>query len=130
MNSNQGTPSDEPTASIHTVYLALGSNMGDRAGNLTEALQQLRPAVELHAISAIYETEPVGYLEQPYFFNLVCAGHTVLSADELLRTAKEIERRMGRQPAFRNAPRPIDIDILFYDNTKVESAHLSIPHPR
>src|SRR6266481_584035 len=100
----------------HNVYLALGSNMGDRRGNLAAALQQLREMMEISAISSIYETEPVGYLEQARFLNMVCSGKTGLSAQELLKRVKEVEKSLGRQPTFRNGPRPIDIDILFYDD--------------
>lgn len=114
----------------HTVFLALGSNMGDRRGYLAAALQQLRELMEISAISSIYETEPVGYLEQGRFLNMVCSGKTVLSARELLRRVKEIEKSLGRRPTFRNGPRPIDIDILFYDEMRVTQDDLNIPHPR
>ena len=114
----------------HTVYLALGSNMGDRRGNLAAALQQLREMMEISAISSIYETEPVGYLEQARFLNMVCSGKTGLSAQELLKRVKEIEKSLGRQPTFRNGPRPIDIDILFYDDLRIAQDGLTIPHPR
>src|SRR2546421_7443330 len=115
---------------IHTVYLALGSNMGDRRGNLAAALQQLREMMEISAISSIYETEPVGYLEQGRFLNMVCSGKTGLSAQELLKRVKEIEKSLGRRPTFRNGPRPIDIDIFFYDELRVTQDDLTIPHPR
>src|SRR5712691_4974853 len=114
----------------HNVYLALGSNLGDRRGNLAAALQRLREVVEIHTISSIYETEPVGYLDQPHFFNLVCAGTTTLSASALLKYAKDIEVAIGRQPSFRNGPRPIDIDIILYDNLRITQEALTIPHPR
>src|SRR5437588_4741396 len=114
----------------HTVYLALGSNMGDRRGYLAGALQQLRELMEISAISSIYETEPTGYLEQGRFLNMVCSGKTGLSARELLRRVKEIEKSLGRRPTFRNGPRPIDIDILFYDELSVTQDDLTVPHPR
>src|SRR5438105_2606484 len=114
----------------HSVYLALGSNMGDRRGNLAAALQRLREVVEISAISSIYETEPVGYLDQPRFFNIVCYGKTTLSAQELLKYAKEIEVAIGRQPTFRNGPRPIDIDIIFFDDLSITQDNLIVPHPR
>jgi len=114
----------------HVVYLALGSNLGDRRSNLAAALQQLREKVELHTISSVYETEPVGYLDQPRFLNMVCCGKTELSAQELLKEVKTIEVTIGRQPSFRNGPRPIDIDILLYDNLQLEQDTLTIPHPR
>src|SRR5215510_10830209 len=95
-----------PTAT-HRVYLALGSNLGDRRGNLAAALQRLREVMEITTVSSIYETEPVGYLDQPRFLNIVCRGKTRLSAHELLKYAKDIELGLGRQPTFRNGPRPI-----------------------
>ncbi len=114
----------------HVVYLALGSNLGDRRGNLATALQRLREVVEISTVSSIYETEPVGYLDQPRFFNIVCRGKTTLSPAELLKYIKAIEVAIGRQPTFRNGPRPIDIDIIFYDDLRVEQEDLIIPHAR
>lgn len=117
-------------ATIHTIYLALGSNLGDRRGNLAAALQRLREVMEISTISSIYETEPVGYLDQPRFLNIVCRGKTMLSAQELLKYAKDIEVAIGRQPTFRNGPRPIDIDIIFYDDLQIAQEDLTVPHPR
>jgi GTP cyclohydrolase-4 len=117
-------------AATHRVFLALGANIGDRRGNLAAALQRLRDVVEIEALSSIYETEPVGYTDQPRFLNIVCQGKTWLDAEHLLSYAKEIETAIGRRPSFRNGPRPIDIDILFYDNLHLELEHLIIPHPR
>src|SRR6266849_3176612 len=120
---------NKPVAT-HTVFLALGSNQGDRRGNLAAALQRLREVMEITTISSIYETEPVGYLDQPRFLNIVCRGKTTLSPQELLKYAKDIEVAIGRQPSFRNGPRPIDIDILFYDDLRIAQDDLTIPHPR
>lgn len=114
----------------HTVYLALGANIGDRRGNLAMALQRLREIMEIDLISSIYETDPVGYVDQPRFLNIVCSGKTWLDAENLLKYAKEIETAIGRKPSFRNGPRPIDIDILFYDTAQFEHEQLVIPHPR
>jgi GTP cyclohydrolase IV len=114
----------------HTVYLALGSNMGDRRGNLAAALQRLRDIMEISTVSSIYETEPVGYIDQSRFLNIVCRGTTTLSAQELLKYAKDIEVAIGRQPTFRNGPRPIDIDIIFYDELCITQENLIVPHPR
>ncbi|MEW6231015.1 MAG: GTP cyclohydrolase MptA [Chloroflexota bacterium] len=114
----------------HNVYLGLGGNLGDRQSNLVQALQHIRARAAIEKVSACYETRPVGYLEQPDFLNIACLITTVLSPHELLRFLKQIERRMGREPSFRNAPRPIDIDILFYDDLIMESPELTIPHPR
>lgn len=118
------------SAATHTIYLALGANIGDRRGNLAAALQRLREVMEIEKVSSIYETDPVGYADQPRFLNIVCRGKTWLVAENLLKYAKEIESAIGRKPSFRNGPRPIDIDILFYDDLTQEQEQLTIPHPR
>jgi len=112
------------------AYLGLGSNLGNREKNLSRALALLAGKVSLESVSSIYETEPVGYEAQPLFLNLVCRIATVLSPEELLRFAKEIEARIGRVASFVNAPRPIDIDILVYGNVTIETRELTVPHPR
>src|ERR1700730_11243118 len=114
----------------HTIYLALGANLGDRRGNMAAALQRLREIMEIESISSIYETEPVGYTDQPNFLNAVCKGKTWLESGNLLKYVKEIEAALGRKPLFRNGPRPIDIDILFYDDLHLTQESLTIPHPR
>src|SRR5690349_1253904 len=103
----------------HSVFLALGANIGNRQANLAHALSQISQIMTVKTISSVYETTPVGYLDQPLFLNLVCQGETELDAEQLLRALKTIEKGMGRQPSFRNAPRPIDIDILLYDNSQI-----------
>ena len=113
-----------------TIYLGLGSNLGDREATLMKALELLTQHVALNQVSSIYETEPVGYSNQPWFLNLVCRGETDLDPDELLAFVKGIEAQMGRVPSFPNAPRQIDIDLVFYDDQKIESENLIIPHPR
>ena len=114
-----------------TAYLCLGSNLGERETNLCQALKLLSPKVNIDEVSSVYETEPIGYKEQPLFLNLVCRITTNLPPEELLHLAKEIETRMGRVPNGQiNSPRPIDIDILFYDNKIMETQKLTIPHPR
>lgn len=115
---------------LATAYLCLGSNLGEREENLCQALTLLSLKVNLEEVSSFYETEPVGYKEQPSFLNLVCRITTNLPPEELLHLAKDIETRMGRLPSFLNAPRIIDIDILFYDNKIMETQNLTIPHPR
>ena len=114
----------------HTVYLALGSNLGDRQLQLRKALQELQKVVDIQNISSVYETEPVGYLDQPRFFNIVCYGHTSLTARELLTQAKAIEQLLGRQPTIRNGPRSVDIDILIYEKLIHVEDSLILPHPR
>ncbi len=115
---------------LASAYLCLGSNLGDREKNLTQALALLSQKTKLEKLSSIYETEPVGYREQPFFLNLVCRVAVHLNPEELLRLAKDIETTMGRIPSFPNSPRPIDIDVLFYDNKIIKTQNLTIPHPR
>ncbi len=115
---------------LHQVYLGIGANLGDRQANILQALQYVQSRASILKVSSFYETEPVGYREQPKFLNAVCALETELTPEELLRLLKWIEKRMGRMAAFRNAPRPIDMDILFYDDLALESPELQIPHPR
>ncbi len=115
---------------MNTVYLGLGSNLGDRERNLARGLESLAEKMMIKQVSSIYETEPLGYLEQPWFLNMVCCGTTQLGPFELLRYVKDIEGQLGRLASFPNAPRPIDIDILFYDDRVMETQALVIPHPR
>ena len=123
-------PHNSTTTATHVVYLALGSNVGDRRGYLATAIQQLREVVDIFQISSLYETKPVGYTDQADFFDLVLCGKTSLTPDELLHFIKAVEVAVGREPTFRNGPRQIDIDILFYDDAKVKHDNLEIPHPR
>ncbi len=113
-----------------TVFLGLGTNMGKRKQSLQQALQLLSEKVEISRVSPIYETEPVGFTQQPLFLNLAMEGKTSLKPQSLLSWLKEIEGKMGRIPSFTNAPRPIDLDILFYDAKIIKSKDLVIPHPR
>ena len=112
-----------------TAYLGLGSNLGDRQANLDKALELLSQRLRLEKISSIYDSEPVGDIEQPRFLNLVCETVTLLPPEGLLTLAKGIEIRMGRTGPT-GAPRVIDIDILFYGDRVVETKELVIPHPR
>ena len=113
-----------------TVYLGLGSNIGDRQDNLNRALDFLLQRLRLEKISSIYQTEPIGNVQQPRFLNLVCQVSTRLAPMGLLALAKGIESKLGRLPHTSNAPRPIDIDILFYGDQIIETPELVIPHPR
>ena len=112
------------------IYLALGSNLGDRMGNLASAVEHLSQKVNIKKVSTVYETEPVYYKEQSLYLNAVLSTVTELEPSDLLRFVKSIESDLGRQPSFRNAPRTIDIDILFYGDQVAETAELIIPHPR
>ena len=114
---------------LPTVYLGLGSNLGDRMGSLTMALERLSQRATIREISSVYETEPLGFKEQPLFLNVVVAATTELGPFELLRFIKQIESDLGRKASFRNAPRPIDIDILFYGELVTQTPELTIPHP-
>jgi GTP cyclohydrolase-4 len=112
-----------------TVYLGLGSNLGDRKHNLAQALELMSKHLVVEQVSSIYETEPVGYKDQPLFLNAACRISTGLNPEKLLRLAKKIEAKLGRTPGFPNAPRPIDIDILFYGDEVFNDKELTIPHP-
>lgn len=113
-----------------TAYLGLGSNMGKRQDNLERALDFLTQRLRLEKVSSIYNTEPIGNVQQPRFLNLVCQVSTRLAPMGLLTLAKGIESKLGRLPHTSNAPRPIDIDILFYSDQIIETPELIIPHPQ
>ncbi len=112
------------------VYLGLGSNMGDRHDNLKKALDFLSQRLRIEKVSSIYETEPIGNVEQPRFLNLVCRVHTMLPPMALLTLAKGVESKLGRTPGKPNSSRPVDIDLLFYGEQVVDTPELVIPHPR
>jgi 2-amino-4-hydroxy-6-hydroxymethyldihydropteridine diphosphokinase len=113
-----------------TIYLALGSNLGDRLANLQMAITALAPHASVTAQSPVYETPPWGYLDQPAFLNQALQAETILGPEELLVFLKQIEARLGRLATVLNGPRPIDLDILFYDDLVLETPRLSLPHPR
>ena len=117
------------TAEVTTVYLGLGSNVGDRKRHLMRALERLAPQLQVEAISSLYETDPVGPQDQQDFYNAVCRASTRLTPNELLEHVKQIERDIGRLERERWGPREIDIDILLYGDQVVESPELHIPHP-
>ena len=114
-----------------TVYLGLGSNLGERQYNLDRALEFLSHRLRVEKVSSVYDTEPIGNTEQPRFLNLVCQISTGLEPIGLLTLVKGIESKLGRLPHHTsNEPRPIDIDILFYGDQVIETPKLVIPHPR
>jgi len=113
----------------HIVYLALGSNLGNRLSNLKEAIAALPPQMEVKAKSAVYETPPWGYEDQPKFLNQVIKAKTYLEPEPLLKHIKRLETALGRKPSFQNGPRLIDIDILFYDDLILDTPSLVLPHP-
>ena len=114
-----------------TVYLGLGSNLGDRQKNIREAVSSLQKnAVAIEKISTIIETKPVGGPPQDKYLNAVIKCQTDLSPIQLLTVIQKIEKNLGRQRAIVNGPRTIDIDILLYGRLRISSAQLLIPHPR
>ena len=116
---------------MEEVFLGLGSNLGDRARHLAEGLRALAAGgVEVEALSPVYETEPVGYPHQPPFLNLVARVRTALEPRDLLRLAKEVERRVGRRPTVLWGPRVLDVDLLLWGERVVEEPDLVLPHPR
>jgi 2-amino-4-hydroxy-6-hydroxymethyldihydropteridine diphosphokinase len=114
----------------HIAYLALGTNLGDRLDNLRTAIAALAPEIDTLDESRVYETEPWGYADQPPFLNMALRAATELSPRGLLGRLKSLEATLGRIPTFRNGPRLIDLDILFYDDLILETPPLIIPHPR
>jgi 2-amino-4-hydroxy-6-hydroxymethyldihydropteridine diphosphokinase len=114
----------------HIVYLALGSNLGDRQANLKQAITSLSPQMEVKAKSRVYETPPWGYTDQPKFLNQVVRVDTYVGPEQLLKHLKRLEIALGRVPSFQNGPRLIDIDILFYDNLVLNTPSLVLPHPQ
>jgi 2-amino-4-hydroxy-6-hydroxymethyldihydropteridine diphosphokinase len=115
---------------MNTIYLSLGSNLGDTKKNLDEALTLLEQALCVMKVSSYYETEPVGYADQDWFLNIVVKGKTDLSPHELLDACQKIEQQMKRVKTVRFGPRVIDIDVLLYENFSSNDEALTIPHPR
>jgi len=122
---------EEPPEFAATVYLGLGTNLGDRLANLRLALARLQTLARLEEVSSLYETEPEGLSDQPLFFNAVCRVTTGLEPQAFLRFLKNLEPEIGRRPGGRRwGPRPIDLDILLYDDRVVDAPELQVPHPR
>jgi 2-amino-4-hydroxy-6-hydroxymethyldihydropteridine diphosphokinase len=114
----------------HIVYLALGTNIGEREANLKEAVRMLPPQVKVLSVSRLYETAPAYVLDQSAFLNMALKGQTALSPAALLAYLKQGEKELGRQVTRRYGPRVIDMDIIFYDDLIYETPDLQIPHPR
>lgn len=124
-------PQSSNTIVAKTVYLSLGSNIGDRVRNLQAALEQLAaPDLRVVRTSPAYETEPVEFTAQRWFVNLVAEAETELFPMQLLLRIGRVERALGRVRAVPKGPRTIDIDILFYGRAIIRTAKLEIPHPR
>ena len=120
-------PTNQMSTSI--VTLALGTNLGDRPGNLQAAIKALPPNVTVLEQSFVYETLPWGLTDQPRFLNMVIKGETRQKPQELLKRLKSLETQLGRIPSIRYGPRKIDIDILFYDDLILATPELTLPHP-
>lgn len=114
-----------------TVFLSLGSNIGDREKNLRTAITALAEAnVRVTRVSSFYETEPVDLREQPWFLNCAAQAETELPPLELLRALREIESHMGTRKLVPKGPRLIDLDILLYGEETIDTPELQVPHPR
>jgi 2-amino-4-hydroxy-6-hydroxymethyldihydropteridine diphosphokinase len=115
---------------VAEVVVGLGSNLGDRVGQLTSAVRSLASVVTRVRLSSLWETEPVGLRDQPYFLNAVLIGHTDRPPRALLATFVDLEQRLGRGRRTPNGPRTIDLDLIAYDGMTLDEPGLVIPHPR
>lgn len=113
------------------VYLSLGSNIGDRAGNIARAVAALAShGVRVTRESSLYETEPVDFREQDWFLNSVVEAETDLTPGQVMDALLKIERALGRQRLVPKGPRLIDMDILLFGSSIVRTPELEVPHPR
>jgi len=115
---------------MSSAYIGLGANLGDRRATLLQACVSLGSLGEVMAVSPVYETEPVGFADQPRYLNAAARLETDLQPDVLLRGLHGIENELGRVRTFPNAPRTIDLDLLLYDDAVIETSDLMVPHPR
>jgi 2-amino-4-hydroxy-6-hydroxymethyldihydropteridine diphosphokinase len=123
---------DERTMSAQrTAYIGLGSNLGQRARNLRQAIERLDDrGTQVGRVSTVYETEPVGPIrEQPMFYNAVAELHTELESLDLLRHCQAVEAAMGRRRSVPKGPRVIDLDLLLVDEVELSHPDLELPHP-
>ncbi|MGG4345034.1 2-amino-4-hydroxy-6-hydroxymethyldihydropteridine diphosphokinase [Paenibacillus lautus] len=120
------------TSECSEAYIALGANLGDREGNLMEALERLDevPGIAVERVSNLYETEPVGYVDQPMFLNMATAVSTSLSPHELLAEMQRIEKQLGRVRHIHWGPRTVDLDLLWMEGRRLDTPDLVLPHPR
>ncbi|MFC5704264.1 2-amino-4-hydroxy-6-hydroxymethyldihydropteridine diphosphokinase [Cohnella faecalis] len=117
---------------MNEAYVALGANLGLREASLEEAVRRIaaEPGVEVRRVSSVYETDPVGYTDQPAFLNMAVQVSTEASPLELLRKLLAIEHEMGRVRDIRWGPRSIDLDLLLYGEVTMDTEELALPHPR
>jgi 2-amino-4-hydroxy-6-hydroxymethyldihydropteridine diphosphokinase len=113
-----------------TVYLGLGSNLGDRAANLAAAVEKLRALGDVTVVSEFYETEPIEVADQPWFLNAALALETELMPRQLMGRILALEQAMGRKRMQPKGPRLIDIDVLLFGSSVIETPQLTVPHPR
>jgi 2-amino-4-hydroxy-6-hydroxymethyldihydropteridine diphosphokinase len=113
----------------HTAYLSLGSNVGDRAAQIADALHRLQSIGTVVRSSSLYETSPVEFNDQPWFLNAVAELHTELDPEPLMQALLDIERAMGRERTLPKGPRSIDLDILLFDDLELHTEIVDIPHP-
>jgi len=113
---------------MNRVFLGLGSNIGNKKENLLTAIDILQNGGSIEKESSIYDTKPVGYADQDNFLNMVVEFNTEMNANDLLIFLQGIEERLGKKIEFKNGPRTIDIDILFFNNELIEEEVLTIPH--
>ena len=113
----------------NSVFIGLGTNLGNRKQNLKKALIELKTFIKITHKSSVYESKPVGYKNQPDFLNMVIEGQTTLAPRKLLASLQKVEKKLGRKKTFKNGPRIIDLDILFYEHTILRQHDLIIPHP-
>lgn len=120
------------TSECSEAYIALGANLGDREGNLMEALERLddTPGIQVLRVSNLYETEPVGYIDQPMFLNMAAVVSTSLSPHELLAEMQRIEKELGRVRHIHWGPRTVDLDLLWVEGRRLDTPELMLPHPR
>jgi len=129
-NSVETRQRKRQTASVQsTVYLSLGANVGDRLGNLNTAIERLRNLGQVVSVSSFYETEPVEFTAQPWFVNCAVKLKTDKTPQQLLTDILELEQQMGRQRTQNKGPRVIDIDILLFGDSVLDTKDLTIPHP-
>lgn len=117
---------------MNEAFISIGSNIGERNTYLKQAVQALndRTDTTVEKVSSIYETAPVGYVDQADFLNIVISIQTMLSAQGLLGVCQEIEQELGRERTIRWGPRTVDLDILLYNQDNIETEDLVVPHPR
>ena len=115
---------------VNKVYIALGSNLGNREQYLKNAIEEIKSIGQVKRQSTVHETAAIGYKDQGKFLNQVIEINTDLSPTQLLISLQEIEHKMGRTREIKNGPRTIDLDILLYNQETINQPHLKIPHPR